>query len=142
MWFTSVIIGKSIVGLRASDLVRLRILLSERNDINEIYGLAKKEMTPVLLFAAAFDDNIRRIALIEPFSSYRSLVMNQFYYPGFVQNLVPGALTEFDIPDILSALAPRKLMISGVTDANGKLVDQKEIQKTRICKDSIYAKKI
>lgn len=129
MWFTSVIIGKSIVGLRASDLVRLRILLSERNDINEIYGLAKKEMTPVLLFAAAFDDNIRRIALIEPFSSYRSLVMNQFYYPGFVQNLVPGALTEFDIPDILSALAPRKLMISGVTDANGKLVDQKEIQK-------------
>lgn len=129
MWFTSVIIGKSIVGLRASDLVRLRILLSERNDIKEIYGLAKKEMTPVLLFAAAFDENISRIALVEPYSSYRSLIMNQFYYPGFVQNLVPGALTEFDIPDLLSALAPRKLMLAGVTDANGQMADQQEIEK-------------
>jgi dienelactone hydrolase len=129
MWFTSTIIGRSIVGIRAGDVIRLRMVLDKRIGINGIYGFARKEMTPVMLYASAFDPDIMRIALIEPYTSYRSVVMNCFYYPGFVQSLVPGAITAYDLPDLAASLAPRKLMIAGTTDGNGERNDQEEINK-------------
>jgi hypothetical protein len=80
-------------------------------------------MAPVLLHAAAFDSAITRIALIEPFSSYRSIVMNRFYDPVFIHSTVPGALKAYDIPDLEASLAPRKLIIADVTDGDGKNTD-------------------
>jgi len=128
MWFTSVITGKSIAGIRTADIIRLRMLLSRTEGIEEIYGFAKKEMTPVLLYAAAFDQKISRIALIEPYSSYRSVVMNRFYHSGFVHNLVAGALTEYDLPDLAATLAPRKLMMAGTSDGNGDKTGKENIE--------------
>jgi len=116
LWYASMLIGRSILGIRTGDVVRLRSLL--RNS-NEVYGVARKEMCPVLVHAAAFDTTIKRIALIEPYSSYQSIVMNRFYRSQFVHSLVPGALMEYDLPDLEAGLAPRKLLIAGVTDGNG-----------------------
>lgn len=128
-WYTSVIIGRSIVGIRAGDVVRLTSLLKKRSGTIEVFGLAKKEMAPVMLYAAAFDPDIARIALIEPYSSYQSIVMNRYYYPGFVENLVPGALTAYDLPDLAATLAPRMLMMVGTTDGNRNIADQESINK-------------
>ena len=129
MWFTSVITGKSIAGIRAADIIRLRMLLGRIEGVEEIYGFARKEMTSVLLYAAAFDQKISRIALIEPYSSYRSIVMNRFYNPGFVHNLVAGALTEYDLPDLAATLVPRKLMMAGTSDGNGNKTDKENIER-------------
>ena len=127
MWFTATIIGRTITGLRAGDVMRLRMLLSKRSPIKEVYGIARKEMTPVMLYASAFDPGIARIALIEPYSSYKSFVMNRFYFPGFVHSLVPGALTAYDLPDLAATLAPRMLLLAGTTDANGEKTDLEAI---------------
>lgn len=127
VWFTSVLIGRSIVGIRACDVVRLTHLLKKRKEIDEVYGFARKEMAPVLLHAAAFDSAITRIALIEPYSSYQSIVMNRFYNPKFVQSIVPGALTAYDLPDLAASLAPRKLIMIGVTDGLGNTTDTESI---------------
>jgi hypothetical protein len=129
MWFTSLVVDKSIVGIRASDVVRLTRLLKKKNDIKEVYGIARKEMAPVLLYAAAFDKSIEKVALIDAYSSYESMVMNQFYCPCFVQNLVPGALTAYDLPDLAASLAPRKLILEGTTDGDGKRTNQQNINK-------------
>ncbi len=128
MWFTSVITGKSIAGIRTADIIRLRMLLSTNEGMDEVYGFARKEMTPVLLYAAALDRKISRVALIEPYSSYRSFVMNRFYNTGFVHNLVAGALTEYDLPDLAATLAPRKLLMSGTSDCNGDKTDKDNIK--------------
>jgi len=124
MWYTSILIGKSIAGIRAGDVSRLTQLLERRSDVNEIYGVAKKEMASVLLHAAAFNPLIKRVALIDGYSSYRSIVMNRFYNPEFVQNLVAGALTAYDLPDLAACLAPRELMLVGTTDGNSEREDQ------------------
>ena len=129
MWFTSLVVDKSILGIRASDVVRLTRLLKKRNDVKEVYGIARKEMAPVMLYAAAFEKAIARIGLMDAYSSYASIVMNEFYCPCFVQNLVPGALTAYDLPDLAASLAPRKLILEGTTDANGKTIDQEAIKK-------------
>jgi hypothetical protein len=129
IWYASMLIGRSIVGIRAGDVIRLTRILKKYSGIEEIYGLARKEMSPVLLHAAAFDPSIDRIALIEPYSSYRSIVMNRFYNPAFIHSTVPGALKSYDLPDLAATIAPRKLLMIGVTDGNGKSSDIDDINK-------------
>jgi hypothetical protein len=129
MWYTAMQIGRSIVGVQAADVVKLTRVLKQNHGINDIYGVAKKEMSPLLIHAAAFDTNIARIALIEPYSSYSLLVRNRFYKTNFVHSIVPGALTAYDLPDLAATLAPRKLMIAAITDENGKQSDNEDINK-------------
>jgi hypothetical protein len=129
LWYTSTLIGRSLVGIRAGDVVRLARLLKKNYKISEVYGVARKELAPVLLHAAAFDMDISRIALIEPYSSYQSIVMNQFYSPKFVHSIVPGALTAYDLPDLEASLAPRKLLMTGVTDGNSNRTEIGSINK-------------
>lgn len=129
-WRASILIGRSIVGIRAGDVVRLaRLLVKQGGESGEIYGVARKEMAPVLLHAAAFDTAIGRIALLEPYASYRSIVMNRFYEPGFIHSTVAGALTAYDLPDLAASLAPRKLLMAGVTDGSGNLVDEERMRE-------------
>ncbi|MEO9052556.1 MAG: xylan esterase, partial [Ginsengibacter sp.] len=119
VWYLSVLIGRSIVGVQAGDVMRLANLLTKTRGIEEVYGLAHKEMAPVMLHAAAFNPAIKRIALIEPYSSYRSLVMNHLYNPAFIPGTVPAALESYDLPDLAASLAPRSLMIAASTDGAG-----------------------
>ena len=128
-WFASILIGRSIVGVQAGDVVRLARLLDNENGISEVYGCARKEMAPVLLHAAAFYPDIKRIALLEPYSSYRSIVTNRFYDVGFVYSAVAGALKSYDINDLAASLAPRRLLIAGVTDGNGDHNNIKSFEK-------------
>ncbi len=138
LWYTSVLIGRSIVGIRAGDVVRLTRLLLKNNKIDDVYGIARNELTPVLLYAAAFEPAITRIALIEPYSSYRSIVLNRFYNPKYVYSIVPGALTAYDLPDLEASLAPRRLLIAGVTDGNGKSTDIEGINTDLMIIKSAY----
>ena len=123
VWFLSMLIGRSIVGIQASDVVKLIHFVKEDSKIEEVYGIALKELSPVLLHAAAFDASIRRIALIEPYSSYRSIVMNRFYSPAYVHSTVPGSLMAYDLPDLAASLAPRKLTMVDVRDGAGNPLD-------------------
>ena len=119
VWTASVLIGRSIVGIRAGDVVRLARLLKDEVATDEVYGVARRDMAPVLLHAAAFEPAISRIALLEPYASYRSLVMNRFYDPGHHISSVAGALAAYDLPDLAASLAPRKLLMAGVTTGAG-----------------------
>ncbi len=88
IWYASILIGRSIVGIRAGDVIRLT-----------------------------------------PFSSYQSIVMNHFYNSSFIPGVVPGALKAYNLPDLAASLAPRKLMMAGVTDGHGKNTDTENINK-------------
>ncbi len=137
-WYASMLIGRSIVGIRAGDVVRLSRLLKRNTSIKEIYGFAKKEMSAVLLYAAAFDSTIRRVALIEPPSSYLGIVMNKYYSPRFVPSLVPGALETYDLPDLAGSLASRKLLIMDTKDSSGGNADTEGINNDQAVIRSIY----
>ncbi len=127
IWYASILTGRSIVGIRTGDVVRLVRVLQNENGINEIYGFARKEITPVLLHAAAFEPAIKRIALIDPLWSFSSLVMNRYYKSSFIPGTVPGSLKAYDLPDLMAALAPGKLLIAGLLDGNGNYADNEAI---------------
>ncbi len=136
MWFTAMLIGRSIVGIQTSDVVKLALLLKQKNKIEDIFGIAREEMSPVLLHAAAFNPAITRVALIKPYSSYRSFIVNRFYYPRFVHSLVPGALIGYDLPDLAATLAPAKLLIAGMTDANGQTNGEEVSKDLEVIEDA------
>lgn len=126
-WFASIQIGRSIAGIRAGDVVRLTRHIKKFARASEIYGIAREEMAPVLLHAAAFEPAISRIALIEPYSSYRSVVMNRFYKYDFINSTVASSIGAYDLPDLAATLVPRKLLIAGITDGQGNTGDSASI---------------
>ena len=129
LWFSSMLIGRSIVGLRAGDVVRLARLLKTKHEMAEVHGFAKGTMAPVLLHAAAFDEDIEQIVLVGQYSSYRSIVTNRLYKADFIHGAVPGSVGRYDLPDLAARLAPRKLIMVGVTDGAGVFMDADNINK-------------
>jgi hypothetical protein len=138
LWYASMLIGRSIAGIRAADVVMLARLLRKSGTVKEIYEVALKEMAPVALYAAAFEPAISRVALIGPYSSYQSIVRNRFYASSFIPGVVPGALREFDLPDIAASLAPRSLLMAGVTDGDGKSDNAEAIDKDLAVIRNVY----
>src|SRR5690606_18023541 len=122
IWYASMVIGRSIVGIRAGDVIRLSKVLKELTPRNEICAFAKGEMSPVLLHAAAFEPAISRIALIEPYISYQSIVLNHFYAPTFIDNSVPSVLGNYDLADLAVCIAPRKLLMANVFEKNKECI--------------------
>lgn len=129
LWFTALQIGRSIVGVQAADVIKLSRTLLEGSNIKEIYALAKKEMGPVLLHAAAFEPMFAGIALVEPLLSYESVVMNRFYKPSHIHSTVAAALRSYDLSDLAGGLAPTKLLMVNIQQSNGESAgpEQREI---------------
>jgi hypothetical protein len=119
VWFTSVLTGQSITGIRAADVVRLSRMLRDHFDMKEILAIARAEMTSELLHAAAFDPLISRVALLDPLTSYGSLVSAKYYQARFIHGAVPGMLRHYDLPMLAASLAPRKLLMSDPVDGEG-----------------------
>ncbi|MGN6418270.1 MAG: alpha/beta hydrolase family protein [Pseudobacter sp.] len=127
-WFAGLLTGRSITGIQAGDVIRLLLQLQQTTGIREVYGLAHQQMGPVLLHAAAFDTGISKVALIQPYNSYRSLAGNPKYKPAFLHSTVAGSAGIYDLPDLAASLFPRELFIAGMTDANGNAGNISEIQ--------------
>ncbi|MFC1718236.1 alpha/beta hydrolase family protein [Candidatus Poribacteria bacterium] len=129
VWFQSILIGRSIVGVRAGDVVGLARYMEGRKDITDgISIVARGEMCPAALHAAAFENSIHKIALIEPLISYKSIVMNRYYSPRLIPGTVAGSLTAYDLPDVAACIAPRKLLMVNVSDHEKERVDEDAIK--------------
>ncbi|MFO7620049.1 MAG: acetylxylan esterase [Bacteroidales bacterium] len=111
LWYASMLTGRSITGILAGDVVRLTSVLKKLNSEVVITGFADQRMAPALIHAAAFSSDIGSIILSEPYTTFSSLVMNRFYDPHLILTAVPGALREYDLPDLETSLAARKIFI-------------------------------
>ncbi len=78
--YTAVLIGRSMVGIQAGDIVRVVNYLKNQSDVNplKIGAIAFNEMCLALIHAAAFDSSINNISLIGSLISYQSVVINWF----------------------------------------------------------------
>ena len=117
--YGSMIIGRSIVGIQAGDIVRVVNFLKTREDVKDdlICAAAFDELCPALLHAAVFEPSISRAGFIGPPASYRVIAMNRFYeYNISFTWGAAGALTAYDLPDLAACIAPRKLLFAGVKD--------------------------
>ena len=130
-YYASILIGRSIVGIQAGDIIRVTDFLKSRKDIdfNKIGAIAFHEICPALVHAAVFEKGINSITLIGSLISYRSIVMNRFYEKSLINYTVAGAITSYDLPDLIACMAPRKIAMVELKDqmnrpACGQLIDE------------------
>jgi hypothetical protein len=101
-------VGRTLVGLRADDVIRAIDYLSSRGDVDSarISASASGHMGLVLLHAGVLDRRIRHIEVDHVLSSYRSL-LDAPLPTGAPEDVIPGVLLHYDIPDLEQALKPR-----------------------------------
>ena len=121
-WFAAIQISRSLTGIRAGDVVRTVNYLKGRADadVTRLAAVSLGELNAVLLHAAALDDAIRQVALVDPLLSWSSIVLNEYYAPKYAPHAVAGSLGRYDFADLAGALAPRKLLALGPVDEMGK----------------------
>lgn len=131
--YTGVLIGRSLVGIQAGDMIRVVNYLKNRPDVDpsKISAVAIDEMTIPLLHAAVFDPSIKSVILKRPLISYRSVIMNRIYKIGLIAREnggthhpyevdfswgIAGVLEGYDLPDLIGCIAPRKIALVQIMD--------------------------
>jgi hypothetical protein len=128
---TAIIIGKTMPGMRALDVVRGVDLLLSRNDVDgsNIFGFGKDTGAVPMLYAAVLDSRIRRVALEGMLVSYDSIVSHRIHQQIF-EEVVPSALKYYDLPDLIGGLAPRHVWIVNPVNGLGHPVPSSEVRDT------------
>jgi len=117
---TALLLGKTMVGMRAADISRAVDILSARPEVDasKIYVTGVGAGAVPALYAAALDPRIQGVALEQGLVSYRSIVESRVSYDAY-QQVVPGALRHFDLPDLAAAIAPRPVWVWQLVDPLG-----------------------
>lgn len=119
---TALLLGKTLVGMRAVDVSRGVEILARRPEVDAecIYAHGKGGGALPVLYAALADERIRRVALEGLLASYEAVTSQRIHRDVFEQ-IVPGILKHCDIPDLLAALAPRRVALLSTTDPLGRV---------------------
>lgn len=100
--------GKTLLGMRVDDTIRtLNYLASLPGvDPHHVTAFASGHLGLVLLHAAVLDPGVEHISIDHTLSSYRSLLEAPMpiHAP---EDILPGVLLHYDLPDLVRALGPR-----------------------------------
>lgn len=139
----AMLIGRSVVGVQAGDVIRVVNFLKGHEKIapDKIGAVAFDAMGPVLLHAAAFDKSIHSVSLIGTPLSYESMALNKIYNQDFFDHAVAGALTAYDLPDLMGCLAPRKIALVDLKNQMKQAVSAMQIDKTLLFPLDVYSRR-
>ena len=141
-WFAGIHTGKSIVGLRAEDIIRMtHFIRTKLPDYHSISAIAVGVLGSELLHAAVFEDNIQKVCLIRPFLSFSEIALSHDYKPFFIHSTVAGAISEYDLPDLVASLCPRKVLILNPLSGNGEKADNTKSRQSMLFPSRLYSEK-
>ncbi len=118
---TAFLISESLVGMRAADILKAVDILAARDDVDaaRIGGVGRGLAAVPLLYAAALDGRLQSVAFERMLISYRDAVERRIHRQ-VLENIIPGVLKQFDLPDLVASLAPRKVLLVDPVDALGR----------------------
>ena len=121
LWFAGNLTNKSIVAMRAEDIIKVvSFIESENKNIKSISAISFGASGSELLHAAIFDNRIQKIGLIRPIVSFAEIALSFKYSASSIPSTVAGAIEKYDLPDLMAAVCPRKLMIVQSQAASNK----------------------
>jgi cephalosporin-C deacetylase-like acetyl esterase len=102
------LVNRTLLGMRTDDVIRIVDYLASRSDVDtrRITAIGSGHMGLVLLHAAVLDPRLAHITVNHVLSSYRSL-LNAPLPIGASEDVLPGVLLHYDIPDLVRSLGPR-----------------------------------
>lgn len=140
--FLGLHINRPLLGQRVHDVLAIVAWMAERDGEEfpgvNIVGIGKTG--PIALHAAALEPRIKGILLAQSIVSWDSVVRTPRSVDQLA-NAVPGALANYDLPDLVTFIAPRPLMIRVPVDGAGKLVGQEQLEREYAGCKKAYEKK-
>ena len=124
--WASLILGRSLLGQRTTDIVALAQALALRYPQAAITLAARDKMTVPALCAAALEPRIAKTYLARHLVSWRSVAeLEDYSYP--LASLAPNALRTADLPEIARSIAPRTVIVGGAIDGTGRLLPRSAV---------------
>ncbi|MFB9296259.1 acetylxylan esterase [Persicitalea jodogahamensis] len=128
LWFAGILTNKSLVAVRAEEIGVLADFIRTTTEPDKaLAAVATGTLAADLLHAAVIDNPFEKIILSEPLISYQSLIEERLYDPKYMMSSVAGATTDYDLPDLVAALASRNLLLLNPVDATGRKISQEKI---------------
>jgi cephalosporin-C deacetylase-like acetyl esterase len=102
------LVGKTLLGLRVDDVIAAVNFTSGGTtvDPNQITAQASGHLGLVLLYAAVLDPRLKHITIDHTLESYSSLLQAPMPIDA-PEDILPGVLRHYDIPDLIQSLGPR-----------------------------------
>jgi cephalosporin-C deacetylase-like acetyl esterase len=117
----AIVVGKTIVGLRVDDVIRVMNWICSRSDVDQkglsLYG--KGGLGMVALHAAAIDLRVERVLLEGGLLSYHT-ALEAGLHKNLSEILIPGVLTRYDTPQLMQAIFPRRIVLINPANAMGQ----------------------
>ena len=117
---TLLLAGETLVGSRALDIVQGVGLLASRDDVDpaRIAAAGIGAGCVPLLHATALDQRIASVTLEGMLVSYESVVRHKIHR-GIFEDVIPGVLKVYDLPDLVTVVAPRPVRLVNAVDPLG-----------------------
>jgi hypothetical protein len=97
--------GLSIAGIQAQELDLVMQFIDPKNSGKvQVAVIAERQMASPLLHYAVIRDPFRRMVLLDPLTSWESLIHERYYDPMWAFYVPPGCLPYYDFEDLLSLL--------------------------------------
>ncbi len=140
-WFAGILTNKSLVGMRAEDIVRITHFINiDIGGFETVSALASGATGSELLHAAVFDESIQKVCLVKPFLSFADIALSHEYVPSFIPSTVAGAIDKYDLADLMASLCPRKLMVINPLTSNGKPMATGDLVQTLAYPTEVFAR--
>lgn len=120
--FSAQLLGRSITGIQAGHIIRLRSFLTANENADDIICVAGGTCGPAALHAAALDGHITNLVLYGSILSWESVVKQRYYDYAIGTTIVPGAFLSYDLPDLVCAAGHLDINIIDPVDGTGKVL--------------------
>jgi dienelactone hydrolase len=118
VWYAGIQTNKSLVAIRAEEIGILTDFIKKTSGSSaSLSAAAYGTLTSDLLHAALFANPFEQTVLLNPLVSYLSMTEVEEYKPKFALSTVAGALTRYDLPDMVATLSSNRLLLVNPVDA-------------------------
>jgi pimeloyl-ACP methyl ester carboxylesterase len=122
--YTALRADKTLIGMRVFDVIRAADYIETRPELDRkniaVVGVGSGGL--LALCASVLDSRFLRVGLTGTLISYAAVVENE-YYTHALSGFVPGALRDFDLPELGAMLAPRPLLLVNPVDGFHRRAD-------------------
>ncbi|WP_406693918.1 PKD domain-containing protein [Singulisphaera sp. Ch08] len=123
--FLAINLARPLLGQRVGDL--LSVIGAVAADYqNGVTLIGQGTAGPIALHAAVFEPKIRSLILDSTITSWSDVVRTPISRDQLA-NAVPGALVNYDLPDLAVLVAPRELSISASVDPAGRPLSEAKV---------------
>jgi cephalosporin-C deacetylase-like acetyl esterase len=139
--WASLILGQPVLGQRVQDILRCLDYLATRSDadVSQLRVLGEGGAGIAALTASVLDERPRSLLLHRTLATFKSVIESKAYTVPF-SYFVFGLLRELDLPDLISALSPRRCWLLNATGPEEEPLPLSQINVSYASAINVYAK--